>query len=79
MRAQIKLSLILLVSLNLQACIGSIIGATADVAIEVVKIPFKVGGAVVDAIKGDELTDLSPQIQSSRGNEAHSIENQGLH
>jgi len=37
----------------LQGCLGTIVGTTADVAIEVVKIPFKVGGAVVDVVTGD--------------------------
>lgn len=39
--------------LSLQACLGTIIGTTADVAIEVAKIPFKVGGAVIDVATGD--------------------------
>jgi len=38
----------------LTGCIGTIIGQTADAAIEVGKIPFKVGGAVIDVATGDD-------------------------
>ena len=33
----------------LQACVSTIVGAVVDTTIEVVKIPFKVGGAIIDA------------------------------
>lgn len=37
------------------ACVvGTVVGAAADVAIEVAKVPFKVGGAVVDVVSDDE-------------------------
>lgn len=49
----IKLSMVVLSCLCLQACLGTIVGTTADVAIEVAKIPFKVGGAVIDVATGD--------------------------
>ena len=49
----IKLSMVVLCCLSLQACLGTIVGTTADVAIEVAKIPFKVGGAVIDVATGD--------------------------
>lgn len=48
-----KLVSLLLLCLLLQGCLGKIVGTTADVAIEVVKIPFKVGGAVIDVVSGD--------------------------
>lgn len=38
----------------LTGCIGTVIGQTADAAIEVGKIPFKVGGAVIDVATGDD-------------------------
>lgn len=39
-------------------CVGMVIGTATDAAIEVGKIPFKVGGAVVDvATGGDEKKD----------------------
>jgi len=48
-----KLVLTLLCCLLLQGCLGKIVGTTADVAIEVVKVPFKVGGGVeIEHTKG---------------------------
>ena len=38
-------------------CVGAVIGATTDVVIEVAKVPFKVGGAVVDVATGDDDED----------------------
>jgi len=49
-----KLSLLLVLCLCLQGCLGTIVGQTVDVAIEVVKVPFKVGAAVIDVIDGDD-------------------------
>ena len=43
---------VLLLSLN--GCIGTIVGAAVDVTTEVIKVPFKVGGAVIDAVSDDE-------------------------
>jgi hypothetical protein len=37
-----------------QACIGQAIETTTDAAIAVAKVPFKVGGAVVDVATGDD-------------------------
>lgn len=46
----------------LGGCVGAVIGTTADVAIEVAKIPFKVGGAVIDVAipDDDEKTETEP-------------------
>ncbi len=49
----IKLFMVAFCCLSLQACLGTIVGTTADVAIEVAKIPFKVGAAVIDVANGD--------------------------
>ncbi len=49
----VKLCSTLCLCVLLQGCLGTIVGTTADVAIEVAKIPFKVGGAVVDVATGD--------------------------
>ena len=46
------LGLFLVISLS--GCVAQVIGATTDAAIEVAKVPFKVGGAVVDVVAGDE-------------------------
>jgi hypothetical protein len=49
-------SLVLAASLSLllSGCIGTVIGAATDATIAVAKVPFKVGGAVVDVVKGDD-------------------------
>lgn len=50
--------IILLLSLcPLGGCVGAVVGATTDVVIEVAKVPFKVGGAVVDVATGDDDED----------------------
>ena len=38
----------------LTGCVGTVVGTAADVAIEVAKVPFKVGGAVIDVVSGDD-------------------------
>ncbi|NNF52656.1 MAG: hypothetical protein HKN59_09490 [Gammaproteobacteria bacterium] len=43
-----------LLVLPLAGCIGTAIETTTDAAIAVGKIPFKVGGAVVDVATGDD-------------------------
>ena len=49
--------IILLSSLTLTACAGTIIGAATDVVIETAKVPFKVTGAVIDVVAGDDEDD----------------------
>jgi len=39
---------------SLTGCVGTVVGAVADVAIEVAKVPFKVGGAIADVVTGDD-------------------------
>lgn len=46
--------LILALGMCQSGCIGTAIEATTDAAIAVGKIPFKVGGAVVDVATDDE-------------------------
>ena len=46
--------LLILLMLNSTGCVGTVISLTTDAAIEVAKVPFKVGGAVVDVISDDE-------------------------
>lgn len=56
---------ILIVSvIFLSGCIGTIIETTTDAAIAVAKIPFKVGGAVVDVVTGDK-DDFTEQSENS--------------
>ena len=40
--------------LSLQGCVGLVIDTAADATIAVAKIPFKVGGAVLDVALGDD-------------------------
>ena len=49
-----KILLILALSLTLTGCVGTVVGTAADVAIEVAKVPFKVGGAVIDVVSDDD-------------------------
>ena len=47
--------LILVLTLALFSCVGTVVGAAVDTTIEVAKVPFKVAGAVVDlAIPDDD-------------------------
>jgi hypothetical protein len=48
---------ILLLFFLLQGCAGTIIGTAVDATIEVAKIPFKVGGAIIDGVTGDDDDD----------------------
>ncbi len=59
-----KLLILLPLIFTLTACLGTVIGAVVDTTIEVVKIPFKVVGAAVDVVTGDDLTDLTPGAEN---------------
>lgn len=48
-----------LLALALAGCVGTVIGATTDAVIEVAKVPFKVGGAVIDVATGDDEDEPS--------------------
>lgn len=55
-----SLSVCLIVSVStilLTGCLGTVIGTAADAVIEVGKVPFKVGGAVVDGVTNDDDKD----------------------
>jgi len=49
-----EIILVLGVMLLLQGCAGTIIGSVVDATIEIAKVPFKVGGAIVDVVRGDK-------------------------
>jgi len=49
--------LVLIASFYLTGCIGTVVGAVVDTTIEIVKIPFKVGGAVIDVVTPDNSSD----------------------
>ena len=52
-----KIIVILMLCLSATGCIGTVVGAVVDTTIEVIKIPFKVGAAVIDVATDDEFTD----------------------
>ena len=52
-----RLLLVIISSFYLTACVGTVVGAVVDTAVEVVKVPFKVGGAVIDAVTPDDFSD----------------------
>ena len=49
-----RLAALVLVLASTSGCVGMAIGAATDAAIAVGKIPFKVGGAVIDVATGDD-------------------------
>jgi predicted small secreted protein len=57
MRRSQSLILILVLAASLTGCLGTVVGAVSDVAVAVVKMPFKVGGAVVDVVTDDDDED----------------------
>jgi hypothetical protein len=56
--------LIVVSSFALGGCVGTIIDATTDAAIEVVKIPFKIGGAAVDMMRGTDPDDVGSSARA---------------
>lgn len=44
---------LLLLSFSLCGCVGAAIGTATDAAIAIGKVPFKVGGAIVDVATPD--------------------------
>ena len=52
-----RCALLVLVVLPLSACLGTVVGTAVDVTIEAAKVPFKVGGAVVDVATSDDDED----------------------
>ena len=49
-----KILLPLLLCIPLSGCVGTLVGTTIDLAVASVKVPVKVGGAVVGAFSGDD-------------------------
>ena len=48
-----RYALIAVLALTGTGCVGAVVGAAADVAIETAKVPFKVGSAAVDVATPD--------------------------
>ena len=49
-----RITLLFILCIGLQGCIGTIVGAAVDTTIEVAKVPFKVVGAAVDVVTDDD-------------------------
>lgn len=49
-----RIFLVLVLATMSSGCVGMIVGQTTSAAIEVAKVPFKVGGAVIDVATGDD-------------------------
>lgn len=49
--------MVLLLSMQLSGCIGTVVGAAVDTTIEVIKVPFKVVGAAADVVTGNDLIE----------------------
>jgi hypothetical protein len=61
MRIILKVLIVTSLSLSLSGCLGTVVGAAVDTTIEIVKIPFKVVGAAVDVVTGDDLVEQADQ------------------
>ena len=53
-RTAFRFTLAIALCLGLTGCIGAVVGTVVDVGIEVAKVPFKVGKAVVDVVSDDD-------------------------
>ena len=79
---KVKLAIVVMtLSLGLAGCVSTIVDATTDAAIAVVKIPFKIGGAAVDMMKGKDPDEVgNGRHTRSRGqaqDTAHDSDEQG--
>jgi len=52
---KIFLSFVLIFALS--GCLATAVSTAVDVGVEVVKVPFKVGGAIYDGVTGDDEDD----------------------
>jgi len=52
------ISLVLLLSLN-GCLVSAVVGTAVDLTTEVIKVPFKVGGAIIDGVSGDDDNEES--------------------
>jgi hypothetical protein len=66
MRRRKEIIMIFALLLCLQGCAGMFVGTIADTAIEIAKIPFKVGGAIADVITGDDGSQKDKRLTESK-------------
>ncbi|HSW12784.1 MAG TPA: NF038104 family lipoprotein [Solimonas sp.] len=56
---------------GLSGClVTTVVGAAVDLTVEVVKVPFKVGGAVVDAVSDDEEEEKQEKAEAAEKEKA---------
>ncbi len=49
-----RIALVISMLVLTSGCIGMVVGQTTSAAVAVAKVPFKVGGAVIDVATGDD-------------------------
>jgi len=54
MKKIFQIILISFVLISASGCVSTVVGGAVDLTIEVVKVPFKVAGAAVDIVTGDD-------------------------
>jgi len=57
---------VLLFALN--GCLATAVSTAVDVGVEVVKVPFKVGGAIYDGVTGDDDEDKNKESEQDKKN-----------
>lgn len=60
----------LVVTIGPVGCLGTIVGAAADVTVEVIKFPFKVVKGVAGVFSGDDESNGSKDSEKSKESEA---------
>jgi hypothetical protein len=58
-----KVLLPLLIMTALNGCVATAVSTAVDVGVEVIKVPFKVGGAIYDGVTGDDDEETDSEKQ----------------
>ncbi len=61
---KIILSLVLMFALS--GCLATAVSTAVDVGVEVIKVPFKVGGAIYDGVTGDDEEDKNKDEEDKK-------------
>lgn len=61
-----KLAIVFFLLFSLTGCVGTVVGAVVDTAIEVAKIPVKVVGAAVDVVTEDDFAPNDEKVRESK-------------
>jgi len=56
-----KMILLPVLMFALSGCLATAVSTAVDVGVEVVKVPFKVGGAIYDGVTGDDEEDKNKE------------------